>query len=1091
MSDVAVAPDFEQRRRAFNPEASFIVRAPAGSGKTELLIQRTLVLLARVERPEEIAAVTFTRKAAAEMKKRVLEALVDARDTPRPDADHRALTWDLARAALVRNAKLGWNLEAIAARLRIQTIDALCAALTRQMPVLARFGAQPESVEDASHLYLEAARATLALLEGADEAAAADVARLLGHLDNNVASVEGLIAGMLARRDHWLRQHGRAGDRAALEAALARLRADAVRRARALLVSGLDAPANDDADTWIAFAESLLTKAGGWRKKHPLFGTLAERDDLLEALLTVRSLPPARYSEEQWQALGAITRLLPLAVAQLKIVFAAHGEADFVEIAQGALASLETDEGPTDLLLSLDYRIRHILVDEFQDTSFTQYELIEKLTAGWEQGDGRTLFLVGDPMQSIYRFREAEVGLFLKARHEGIGSVALEPLTLSANFRSQAGIVEWVNNAFAQVMPVEEDVVTGAVPYSPSEPVHPAEADAVRAHPVFNGDTVAEAERVVALVCAAQAENPQDTIGLLVRAKNHLEAIVPALRAAGLKFRAIEIELLGHRAVVQDLLALTRSIAHPADRLAWLAVLRAPWCGLTLADLHALAGTDLIEPEPPVDQLPEPISSQSTVWELMHNARRLAALSADGRARLERTRTALAACFTRRFRSSLREQVEGAWLTLGGPACVAGDTDLEDADIYLDHLEKSEEAGAITDLAAFEESLAKLYAQPDLTASERLQIMTIHKAKGLEFDTVIVPGLGSGTGRDERQLFMWMERAGQAGELLLAPINPTGSDKDPIYETIRRLDNEKGAHEVGRLLYVAATRAKKHLHLLGDVKLSAKGGATELKPPARGSLLEKLWPAVEAEFDRAAALFSSTEHAIDAPPTRPQHEGWTEGQTAHPLRRLPSNWSAPASPPATTWTPPADTSRVGDEIEYSWVGETARHVGGVMHRWLQRIAEDELKGWNAARIDAMRESFNNELAARGVEEAQLAAAVERVARALANALADPRGQWLLGPQQDARSEYRLTAVVDGERHNLVMDRTFTGTDGKRWIVDYKASGHEGTNVDGFLDQEQERYREQLARYAQALAQDGPAKLGLYFPLLAGWRQWDA
>ena len=141
------------------------MQAPAGSGKTELLIQRYLGLLGRVERPEEIAAITFTRKAAAEMRKRVFEAIAFARRDSRPASAHQAMTWELAKAALERNDALAWKLEESAARLRIQTIDALCASLTRQMPVLARFGAQPESVEDASALYLVAARNTLAALE--------------------------------------------------------------------------------------------------------------------------------------------------------------------------------------------------------------------------------------------------------------------------------------------------------------------------------------------------------------------------------------------------------------------------------------------------------------------------------------------------------------------------------------------------------------------------------------------------------------------------------------------------------------------------------------------------------------------------------------------------------------------------------------------------------------------------------------------------------------------------------------------------------------------------------------------------------------
>ena len=158
--------------------------------------------------------------------------------------------------------------------------------------------------------------------------------------------------------------------------------------------------------------------------------------------------------------------LLPRAAAELMLVFAERGQADFTEIAQGAVRALGEPDAPTDLLLSLDVRIKHILVDEFQDTSISQWELLERLTAGWQRGDGRTVFAVGDPMQSIYRFREAEVGLFLRARHQGLGNVALEALQLTTNFRSQAGIVDWVNATFPRVLPPLEDETLGAVPYA-------------------------------------------------------------------------------------------------------------------------------------------------------------------------------------------------------------------------------------------------------------------------------------------------------------------------------------------------------------------------------------------------------------------------------------------------------------------------------------------------------------------------------------------------------------------------------------------------------------------------------------------------
>ncbi|HSN39214.1 MAG TPA: 3'-5' exonuclease, partial [Burkholderiales bacterium] len=558
----------------------------------------------------------------------------------------------------------------------------------------------------------------------------------------------------------------------------------------------------------------------------------------------------------------------------------------------------------------------------------------------------------------------------------------------------------------------------------------------------------------------------------------------------------------------QDLLALTRALTHLADRLAWLATLRAPWCGLTLADLHALAGNPPVSPR----TSPPPGGEEATVWEAMNDDARVGRLSAGGRTRLERLRAVLRAAIDHRCRGPLRGRVAGVWYALGGPACVEDATDLEDAEIYFDYLEQHEAAGEISDPLAFEEGLAKLYALPDLEADEALQIMTIHKAKGLEFDTVIVPGLGRSPRNDDRKLFLWMEQprpvrsssplsgrgegnqtapvtldGGEAGaegdvDLLLAPIHETGADSDPIYAWLEKLDARKRSFEDERLLYVASTRARHRLHLLGGTYLASDDdGVIRLGSPTERTLLGKLWPVVEPVYAMAA------KQALESPSPLAIESGFSIGQA---LRRLPPDWALPAAPPQVPWKPPPDIARAQDDIEFSWAGETARHVGSVVHRWLQRIADDELRSWDAARVEALRAAYRQELAGRGVTGGDLEAAIGRVAAALAHAVTDKRGCWLLGPQPDACNERRITAVIGGERVNLIIDRIFLGADGKRWIVDYKTSSHEGADVEDFLDRERERYRMQLTRYASAVGDRG-AMLGLYFPLLHGWREWNA
>jgi ATP-dependent exoDNAse (exonuclease V) beta subunit len=323
-------------------------------------------------------------------------------------------------------------------------------------------------------------------------------------------------------------------------------------------------------------------------------------------------------------------------------------------------------------------------------------------------------------------------------------------------------------------------------------------------------------------------------------------------------------------------------------------------------------------------------------------------------------------------------------------------------------------------------------------------------------------------------------------DLLLAPIQETGADDDPIYRWLQMLEAEKERLEAGRLLYVAATRARQRLHLLGDTRLAADdNGVPELKPPGERTLLNRLWPMVGPVYSEAAARLAESSSV-------PAENSADENEIDQSLRRIVSGWQPPLAPPRVQCTPLRDPVRARDEIEFSWVGETARHVGSVVHRWLQRIAGDGLGGWDAARIRALRKTFGDELVASGLSADAVGAASGRVADTLERTLADARGRWLLGPHDDAQSEVRLTGATEDGVVNIVMDRTFVDEQGVRWIVDYKTGTHEGGDVEAFLDRERERYHPQLERYAALMKARGnrPIRLGLYFPMLNGWRDWS-
>jgi len=1115
-----MAEDRRVRQQALDATQSFIVQAPAGSGKTELLTQRYLRLLATVEHPEQVLAITFTRKAAAEMRNRILLALENASQPP-PSSAHARQTWELASAVRKMDVMHDWHLLQHPARLRIQTIDALNSTLARRLPVISGTGAPLEPSDDPGALY-DAACARLLDHVGDSTPQAQALEKLVVHLGNRLDRLVGLLRDLLGKRDQWLHQIVRARGTADLRQTLERTLAGVVDRhlvqlcelipterrerlwelARFAAGNLLEEPSlaavrrellracfdsdevpgarSDCIAGWKAVIGIFFSQKGelyrrinklqGFPTTEPVAKTrmqeaiqwLGENRTATDHLFAVLDLPGAVYTDAQWDILQALLEVLPLAVAELQVVFQLRGQADYVEAALRALRALGTPEEPTDLALAFDYRLRHVLIDEFQDTSFAQLDLLERLTAGWEPGDGRTLFCVGDPMQSIYRFRQAEVGLFLQLQHEGLRNVRLTPLRLTANFRSSARIIDWVNRIFPSVLAPRDDAELGAVRYSASVAARPDQPRGVTIHTAFSRDEREEAQQVVKIVKQILRTDAKASIAVLVSARSHVGNIGVSLHRAGIAFRAVEIEPLHERPVVQDLIALTRALVHLGDRTAWLAVLRAPWCGATLQDLHQLCYS----------------SPDATIAQLLENG--CAEVTAEeGRIRLQRTSAVLRAALAEKGRHRLRDWVERTWNSLNGAATLTTPQDLEDAQSYFARLSDIEQGGDIEDVARLEAKLDKLFATPRADEAARVDVMTIHKAKGLEFDAVILPTLHRGVRREAASLLRWTRIAGANGGIVLAPMKAQGAEHGPTYDWIGLLEEQRSQHERGRLLYVAATRAKRELHLLGAADVKEGGGDPELKRPRRGSMLAMLWSEVMPQYQ--TALLSRKQLPLR----------FTDSGPTLLLRRLPLDWQPQVSDdPRPSRDPPVFIN----PPPFDWVSETSRHIGTLVHRELDRMSR---RGDPHAAMSLLHRSQRRlgiELAELGVPGDRCDAAVLRVIRAIESTLADPRGRWLMGleePLTAIESELSLSGIVDTRIVSIVIDRTFVAADGTRWIVDFKTSSHEGGGLERFLDEEVERYRPQLSRYTQLMRALNPGEsvqAALYFPLLQAWRE---
>ena len=348
---------------------------------------------------------------------------------------------------------------------------------------------------------------------------------------------------------------------------------------------------------------------------------------------------------------------------------------------------------------------------------------------------------------------------------------------------------------------------------------------------------------------------------------------------------------------------------------------------------------------------------------------------------------------------------------------------------------------------------------------------------------MVVPALDRHIPGNRSQLLLSHEfaRTGRSG-LVMAARPGVGGEADHLFDYLRHQRRDAANLEAERLLYVACTRAKWQLYLTAVIGAQPEGdeaGGGEWKPRA-GSLLGVLWPVCREGFALTPAEDLAGDDAESAAAQAPR---------GGPLHRVPSAWSppeylGPAVPEASMQAARTETP------VFDWAGETARRVGSLVHAELQGM---DLAVSDAATIGNRLDHYRAWLALHGVPEERLQDAGARVMAALIAVQGDERGRWILhkGYRDDFR-EHALSGLWQGEVVRVVFDRSFIDDDGVRWVIDYKTSLHAGGNLDEFLDREVERYRPQLDRYAHFARKLGPqpVRVGLYFPLMRAWRDWE-
>ncbi len=1033
------------REKATGP-GSFILEAPAGSGKTSILTKRFLSLLLQVKKPTEIIALTFTNKAAQEMKNRIRSALKDSQN----DGILNKIIHKIKGHA----EKLNWD-QNFEDQLRIMTIDKLALQVINQAPILDNAGLNYQTDENPDEIYIQA------INESLNQSNVASA--ILDYVENDQRKLSAQLINILKKRDQWLTdltfyvdkdleeikseyiKYANQEQEQICSQIKDELGKDIIHDIQLIMQSIRPEIKKIDFQFWLAFSNLVLTKEGSFRKqfdkRHGISNDEAGKQlkiKINDLLLKLNNKNSILYQLNQVNYCNNFINFLPLLPdlilllidinQRLMTLFTKLRTFDFSQIILNASRVLEQ----SNLALILDEKITHILVDEFQDTNYAQLKFIELLTQNFAGDPEKTFFAVGDPMQSIYRFRKAEVEIFKKIQlQQRLGDLHVSPLQLKTNFRSNQKIIEWLNTNICHLFPATDNIELGSITFNASIVGRNEDmGTGIKPHTLIidsdNNDAIYQTEAiyVAKLLQTVKQKNPAYKIAVLTRSRSHLNELITTIKRdfKDLPIQAIEINSIKNNQTFEDIYMLTKALFNFDDKIAWMALLRSPIIGLKNRELALLFENN----------------HHLNTWSILNDNDLLKTLNEQSAKRLHKLIIIIKNNIDLRGRVSQRYFIESIWRQLNGDKAMINFEDMHVVDNFLNLVDQSSHNLLSIDFTRLEKLIDETYISDIDSHPNPIQFLTIQKSKGLEYDAVIIPNMNKTTVNEPHSLFLMDKK-------LISMINMT--DEPNLYDYHRYKEKERLRNEYSRLLYVAITRAKHECHLITSM---SKDKIDSSSPCNEGSFASLLWPSINKDLVEIKPNLQQNPYNEFIPKLRRLKDHFFEGN----LKR---------------------NNEIYDGQHEVYINQSFSNleieIGTILHKILELIVKKQLFIDNL--LEKSLNYFEDYFTHYRFSKDDTSYAIEQIKIAIHKLKTTKDGQWITNQFEDDLSEMKYSIDDLGQSISLIPDRTFIENN-VRWIVDYKFT----KNSD--LEKVALSYRSQLEGYKKIFEHDRNINLAIYF-----------